>query len=76
MATTTRLTVTDYYRHIRALGPFPAAECLRMAHEAVALDDAAQAKRDADRGGPRGVCWESMPDGSDPVRLSFTVLAF
>jgi hypothetical protein len=22
------------------------------------------------------VCWESMPDGSDPVRLSYTILAF
>lgn len=26
--------------------------------------------------GPTGVCFESMPDGSDTVRLSFTILAF
>lgn len=26
--------------------------------------------------GPIGVCFESMPDGSDTVRLSFTILAF
>ena len=26
--------------------------------------------------GPTAVCYESMADGSDPIRLSFTVLAF
>lgn len=26
--------------------------------------------------GPRGVCYECMPDGSSPVRMSFTILAF
>ena len=26
--------------------------------------------------GPTGVCWEAMPDGSDPIRLSYTILAF
>jgi hypothetical protein len=26
--------------------------------------------------GPTAVCWESMPDGSSPVRLSFSVMAF
>jgi hypothetical protein len=68
------LDVSGYYRHIRALGSFPAADCLRMAREAVALDEAAEAKRP--RPGPQGVCWEAMPDGSAPIRLSFTVLVF
>lgn len=26
--------------------------------------------------GPCGICWETLPDGSAPVRLSFCVLAF
>lgn len=72
-----KMTVTDYYRHIRALGAFPAADCLRMAREAVALDESA-ALREWKRTnpGPQGVCWETMPDGSAPIRLSFMILAF
>lgn len=72
--TNAALTVSDYYRHIRALGAFPAADCLRMAREAAALDRAAEARRP--RPGPTGVCWETMPDGSAPIRLSFTILVF
>lgn len=63
----------DYYRHTRALAAFPAADCLRMARSAVALDEASRAARLAPAG---AASYEVMPDGSAPVRLSFSIKVF
>lgn len=74
------VTVKDYYLHARSLGAFSAEDCLRMARQAVALDDvrreAREAQETARRPGPSAVCWEYMPDGSAPVRLGFSIKVY
>lgn len=69
------MTTTDYYKHARSLGAFSAAQCLRLAKEAAALDKAA-AQRQAAHCGADAVCVETMPDGSAPVRLSFSIKCY
>ncbi len=61
------MTVTNYYRYIRTLGPFRAIEALALAHKAAALD----AAKPRISSGPTLVCWE---DGE--VRLSFSIKVF
>ena len=67
------MNATAYYRHARALGPFPAAEALALAREAAALDEAAAAKR---RPGPVVVWHETLPDGTAPLRFSNGVTVY
>lgn len=66
-------TARAYYLEARAMGAFRAEDCWRMAKEAAALDENAYAKR---RCPPTQVWWESMPDGSAPVKLSAGVYCF
>jgi len=67
------MTVKDYYSHTRSLGAFTAEDCLRLAREAAALDAAAAAKKVP----PSSLAsYEVMPDGSAPIRLSFSVKVF
>jgi hypothetical protein len=39
------MTTLEYYKHLRKLGAFKAADCLAMAREAAALDQAAEIKK-------------------------------
>lgn len=39
------MTTSEYYKHLRKLGAFKAADCLAMAREAAALDQAAEFKK-------------------------------
>lgn len=64
--------VRTYYQHARRLG-FVAVDCLRMAREAARMDQEARISRLPP---PGAAAWESMPDGSDPIRLSFSIKVF
>jgi hypothetical protein len=67
------MTVREYYRHARALAAFPAADCLRMARQAVALDEASRLSHLPP---PGAASWEAMPNGDGAIRLSFSVKVF
>lgn len=62
-----------YFRHIRSLGAFRAIDAIKLAREAAALDRAAAAKRAP---GYDVVAREVMPDGGDPLHLSFGIKVY
>lgn len=66
-------SIQDYYHHTRSLAAFPAADCLRMAREAFALDEASRRAR---LPAPGAASYEVMPNGDNFVRLSFSVKVF
>ena len=68
------MTTKGYYAHARSLGAFAAENCLRLARQAVSLDEAAEQTKAADVG-PSLVCYETLSD-SDPVQLSFSIKVF
>jgi len=67
------MTVLSYYRHARLLGNFRAIDCLAMARQAAALDEASRRARLPP---PGAASYETMPDGSGLVRLSFSIKVF
>jgi hypothetical protein len=69
------MTTAEYFRHTRSLAPFPANQALALARAAVALDEAAAARK-ARYAGQDTVAREVMPDGSAPIHLSFGVKVF
>lgn len=67
------MNVQAYYRRARSLGAFSAVDALLMAREAVALDEAAVARRIV----LPGVVWnETLSDGSNALRLSHGVKVY
>lgn len=68
----TALTTLDYYRTARSLG-FRAADCLKLARGAVALDEASRLARLPP---PGAASYEIVPDSAAPVRLSFSIKVF
>lgn len=76
MSKTTSLSTKDYYDHIRGLDArIPASAAMDLAREAVELDRRA-AERKAAATPPSLVFVETLPDGSAPIRLSFSVKVF
>jgi hypothetical protein len=74
MNKTNSLSTKDYYNHIRGLDArIPANAALDLAREAVELDRRAAERKTAP---PTLVCVETLPDGSAPIRLSFSVKVF
>lgn len=67
------MNVSQYYAHIRGLGPFPAHECLRLAREAAADD--VRAEERAPLAGPSLVSYE-VQAGRPPLYLSFQIKCF
>lgn len=67
------MTIQAYYRHARSIGPFRAVDCLAMARQAFALDEAGRLARLPT---PGAASYEVMPDGDNFVRLSFSVKVF
>lgn len=63
----------EYYRHARSLGAFPAADCLALAKQAAALDEAAQVRRIPP---PGTVFYEVAPGAAAPLKLSFCIKVF
>ena len=64
----------SYYNHARSLGAFNAADCLRIARDAAALDRAAIERSVSVP--PAAVALEVLHDGSNPVHLSFGIYVF
>lgn len=67
------MTLQGYYRHARSIGPFRAIDCLDLARQAVAADEAARIARLPP---PGSASYEVMPNGDGFVRLSFSVKVF
>jgi hypothetical protein len=67
------MNAQDYYQHARALGAFPAHECLALARLAVALDETASAKKIPL---PAIVSSEVLHDDTNPLTLSFGIKVF
>jgi hypothetical protein len=65
------MTVHEYYKQARSLGAFRAVDCLMLARQAAALDEAKYVSVP-----PASVGVEVMPDGSAPVILSFGIKVF
>ena len=71
------MSVSSYYRHLRSITGMRgrAVECIALAREAEALDEASRQRKAAERR-PDMVSVEVLPDGSNPIRLSRGVLVF
>lgn len=67
------MNANEYFKHARNLGAFRAEDCLALAREAAALDEAAEAKRLAP---PSSECREVLHDGSNELKLSFAIKVF
>jgi hypothetical protein len=67
------MNAQEYFKHARGLGAFTAEDCLSLAREAAALDEAAAAKRIAP---PATVAREVVLDNGDAITLSFGVKVF
>lgn len=67
------MNAREYYRHIRGLGAVRAADALRLAREAAALDLATVMARPTL---PAMVWQECLPDGSGALRFSRGVFVF
>jgi hypothetical protein len=60
-------TTHEYYHHARRLGAFSAEDCLELARQAAALDQAAATKKIVT---PMIAWHEVLPDGSSMLRAS------
>jgi hypothetical protein len=67
------MSAAEYFKHARSLGAFSAADCLELARQAAALDEAAQARKSVPF---VDVSCETLPDGSGLVKLSNSVRVF
>lgn len=67
------MNTTEYFKHARSLGGFPASQCLALARQAAALDRAAELKKVAQ---PVLAWHEVMPDGSGFVKFSCGIKVF
>ena len=63
--------VANYFKHIRSLGAFSAADSLALAREAAALDEAAEARKYT----PGAVSHERIGN-EQPMRLSFSIKCY
>jgi hypothetical protein len=67
-----KMNAREYFSHARSLGAFSAADCLELARQAAALDEAAKVRANA---GPSLVSRESVT-GQQDMSLSFQIKVF
>lgn len=67
------MNTTQYFKQARLSGAFTAKDCLRLARQAVAIDDAAKLRNISQ---PVVVWHEVMPDGSGMARFSHGITVY
>lgn len=66
------MTTTEYFKHARSLGAFPASACIELARIAAELDAQSAAKK---HGGPAEV-WTESQDGAQTLKFSRGIRVF
>jgi hypothetical protein len=65
------MNVKAYYRHARSIGNYKAVDALALARQAATLDETRRVSIP-----PATVGLEVLPDGSNPIILSFGIKVF